>query len=95
MKKQRSTKPNHRPKPKAKKKNQSPWHKFRAVPEKPTIQQAVDAGLLERVGPGRVRRVRSENEIIIPPVSDVDGLADEIEELENDVDREPDEITED
>jgi hypothetical protein len=34
-------------------------------------------------------------EIIIPPVSDADSLADEIEELEADENREPDEINED
>jgi hypothetical protein len=33
-------------------------------------------------------------EIIIPPVSDGDSLADEIEQLENDPDQEPDEIPE-
>jgi hypothetical protein len=72
MKKKRA-KPNHRPKPKAKTKNKSPWHKFRAVPEKPAAPP----------------------EIIIPPVADADALADEIEEIEHDPDREPDELNED
>jgi hypothetical protein len=63
MKRKRSTKPNHRPRPKTKIKNPaSPW---------------------------RAKTPRVAAEIIIPPVSDADALADEIEEIENDPDAEP------
>jgi hypothetical protein len=79
MKKRRSTKPNHRPKPK---KNKSPWHKFRAVPEKPAAPVSDE--------PENDYYTEMESGETVTEIE----TADEIEELENDVDAEPPEESE-
>jgi hypothetical protein len=81
MKKRRKTELRPKPRPKAKKKTASPWHKYKTVLPK-TAAQPID--------------ILSPNfaaELVLG--GNPAALAEEIEQRESDPDAEPDELTED